>query len=111
MSFIMGCISNSYVDITTSICSFNFSYFNFIFNDISLMKDKESMLTLVKKIDSANGYVFGGKHEEGNLSEMLSHAAGADFEYFKYPFTKLCSFAYLNGCHNTACTACFIRWY
>lgn len=44
------------------------------------------MLTLVKKIDSANGYVFGGKHEEGNLTEMLSHAAGADFEYFKYPF-------------------------
>ena len=65
------------------------------------MKDKESMLTLVKKIDSANGYVFGGKHEEGNLSEMLSHAAGADFEYFKYPFRKLCSFAYRNGCHNT----------
>lgn len=47
------------------------------------VQDKESMLTLVKKIDSANGYVFGGKHEEGNLSEMLSHAAGADFEYFK----------------------------
>ena len=44
------------------------------------------MLTLVKKIDSANGYVFGGKHEEGNLSEMLSYAAGAEFEYFKYPF-------------------------
>ena len=44
------------------------------------------MLTLVKKIDSSNGYVFGGKHEEGNLSEMLSYAAGADFEYFKYPF-------------------------
>ena len=43
------------------------------------------MLTLVKKIDNANGYVFGGKHEEGNLSEMLSYAAGAEFEYFKYP--------------------------
>ena len=44
------------------------------------------MLKLMKKIDNANGYVFGGKHEEGNLSEMLSYAAGADFEYFKYPF-------------------------
>jgi hypothetical protein len=44
------------------------------------------MLTLVKKVDSANGYVFGGKHEQGNLSEMLSCAAGADFEYFKYLF-------------------------
>lgn len=43
------------------------------------------MLTMLKKIDSVNGYVFGGKHEEGNLSEMLSYAVGADFEYFKYP--------------------------
>ena len=43
------------------------------------------MLSLVKIIDQANGYVFGGKHEEGNLSEMMSHAVGADFEYFKYP--------------------------
>ena len=50
------------------------------------------MLTLVKKIDSSNGYVFGGKHEEGNLSEMLSYAAGADFEYFKYPFRLCVSF-------------------
>jgi hypothetical protein len=56
------------------------------------LKDKESMLTLVKKIDSSNGYVFGGKHEEGNLSEMLSYAAGADFEYFKYPLRLCVSF-------------------
>lgn len=61
-----------------------------VIEDYSLVKfsplniqDKESVLSLVKIIDQANGYVFGGKHEEGNLSEMMSYAAGADFEYFK----------------------------
>ena len=47
------------------------------------------MATLIKSIDHANGYVFGGKHEEGNLSEMMSYAAGADFQYFKYPLLQI----------------------
>ena len=54
------------------------------------------MLRLVKKVDSANGYVFGGKHEQGNLSEMLSCAAGADFEYFKYLFVLF--FVFVTDC-------------
>ncbi|XP_046849032.1 GPN-loop GTPase 2-like [Xenia sp. Carnegie-2017] len=48
------------------------------------VQDKETMLSIIKKVDGANGYVFGGKHEEGSLSKMLSYAAGADFEYFKF---------------------------
>ncbi|WAR00353.1 GPN2-like protein [Mya arenaria] len=45
-------------------------------------KDKEIMLRVMKAVDKANGYVFGDL-EERNLQEMLSCAAGAEFEYEK----------------------------
>ena len=43
------------------------------------------MLNLVKLIDKAGGYVFGIKNQD-NMASMMSCAAGADFEYFMYPF-------------------------
>ncbi|KAK3741811.1 hypothetical protein QZH41_010446, partial [Actinostola sp. cb2023] len=52
------------------------------------IQDKESMLSVMKAIDKANGYVFGVKYEDSNFSALLSSAVGADFEFFKYPFTE-----------------------
>ncbi|XP_052796690.1 GPN-loop GTPase 2-like isoform X2 [Mya arenaria] len=46
------------------------------------VEDKEIMLRVMKAVDKANGYVFGDL-EERNLQEMLSCAAGAEFEYEK----------------------------
>ncbi|XP_060558648.1 GPN-loop GTPase 2-like [Ruditapes philippinarum] len=47
-----------------------------------VVEDKESMLRVMQVIDKANGYVFGDL-EERNIQEMLSYAAGANFEYDK----------------------------
>ena len=42
----------------------------------------------MKTVDRANGYVFGGQHEDdSNFSALMASAVGADFEFFKYPFT------------------------
>ncbi|XP_065057907.1 GPN-loop GTPase 2-like isoform X2 [Rhopilema esculentum] len=45
------------------------------------IEDKETMLSLVKLIDKASGYVFGIKGQD-NMASMMSCAAGADFDYF-----------------------------
>jgi hypothetical protein len=45
------------------------------------MKDKESMLTLVKKIDSAIGYVFGGKHV-ANFARQTANFARLYYPHF-----------------------------
>ena len=39
----------------------------------------------MKSIDQANGYVFGGAEEDnrGNFSQLMSSAAGTDFESFR----------------------------
>ena len=39
----------------------------------------------MKSIDQANGYVFGGAEEDnrGNFSQLMSSAAGTDFEFFR----------------------------
>ena len=43
------------------------------------------MYQVMKSIDQANGYVFGGLEEEnkGNLSQLMSSAVGTDFEFFR----------------------------
>lgn len=47
-----------------------------------VVEDKESMLRVMQVVDKANGYVFGDL-EERNLQNLLSCAAGAEFEYEK----------------------------
>ena len=42
------------------------------------------MVSLVKLIDKAGGYIFGIK-EQDNMASLMSCAAGADFDYFMYP--------------------------
>ena len=46
------------------------------------VKDKESMLRVMKAVDKANCYVFGDL-EDRNMQQMLSCAVGAEFEYEK----------------------------
>ncbi|KAJ8027243.1 GPN-loop GTPase 2 [Holothuria leucospilota] len=46
------------------------------------IKDKESILNLMKVVDKANGYVFGDL-EERSVNKLMSVAVGADFEYFR----------------------------
>ena len=43
------------------------------------------MYQVMKSIDQANGYVFGGVEEDnrGNFSQLISSAAGTDFEFFR----------------------------
>ena len=43
------------------------------------------MYQVMKSIDQANGYVFGGVEEDnrGNFSQMMSSAVGTDFEFFR----------------------------
>ncbi len=43
------------------------------------------MIKLIQIIDKAGGYVFGIKNQN-DMASMMSCAAGADFEYFAYPF-------------------------
>ena len=43
------------------------------------------MLSLVKLIDKAGGYIFGIKSQD-DMSSLMSCAVGADFDYFTYPF-------------------------
>jgi cyclopropane fatty-acyl-phospholipid synthase-like methyltransferase len=60
----------------------NIYMYNAIINNFLYFQDKESMLRVMQVIDKANGYVFGDL-EERNIQEMLSYAAGANFEYDK----------------------------
>lgn len=46
------------------------------------VEDKESMLSVIRQVDKANGYCYG-TNEERNIQSMLSAAVGADFEFFK----------------------------
>lgn len=46
------------------------------------VQDKESMLSVLKQVDKANGCCFG-TNEERSIQKLLSSAVGADFEYFK----------------------------
>ena len=42
------------------------------------------MYQLIKSIDQANGYVFGGHEDDkSNFSELMSSAVGSDFEFFR----------------------------
>ena len=42
------------------------------------------MYQLVKSIDQANGYVFGGLEDDrSNFSQLMSSAVGTDFEFFR----------------------------
>ena len=43
------------------------------------------MYQVMKSIDQANGYVFGGVEEDnrGNFSQLMSSAVGTDFEFFR----------------------------
>ena len=44
--------------------------------------NKESMLKLMKVIDKANGYFYGGLSKEGDdVMEMMSKAVGADLRF------------------------------
>lgn len=49
------------------------------------VQSKESMYQVMKSIDQANGYVFGGVEEDnrGNFSQLMSSAVGTDFEFFR----------------------------
>lgn len=48
------------------------------------VQSKESMYQVVKSIDQANGYVFGGLEDnKGNFSQLMSSAVGTDFEFFR----------------------------
>ncbi|XP_068698966.1 GPN-loop GTPase 2-like isoform X2 [Montipora foliosa] len=48
------------------------------------VQSKESMYQLIKSIDQANGYVFGGLEEDrSNFSQLMSSAVGTDFEFFR----------------------------
>ena len=44
------------------------------------------MYQVMKSIDQANGYVFGGVEEDnrGNFSQLMSSAVGTDFENILY---------------------------
>ncbi|KAJ7985666.1 hypothetical protein DPEC_G00354430 [Dallia pectoralis] len=44
------------------------------------VQDKESMTQVLRTVDKANGYCFGGP-EERNLQAMMSAAVGADFQF------------------------------
>ena len=42
------------------------------------------MYQLIKSIDQANGYVFGGHEDDkSNFSQLMSSAVGSDFEFFR----------------------------
>ena len=43
------------------------------------------MYQVMKSIDQANGYVFGGVEEDnrGNFNQLISSAVGTDFEFFR----------------------------
>ena len=43
------------------------------------------MYQVMKSIDQANGYVYGGVEEDnrGNFSQLMSSAVGTDFEFFR----------------------------
>ena len=43
------------------------------------------MFNMMKAVDKAHGFVFGGDNLKGNFSAMMSTAVGADFEFFRYP--------------------------
>lgn len=46
------------------------------------VQSKESMYQLIKSIDQANGYVFGGLEDDrSNFSQLMSSAVGTDFEF------------------------------
>jgi len=45
------------------------------------IEDQETMLSLVKLIDKAGGYIFGIKSQD-DMSSLMSCAVGADFDYF-----------------------------
>ena len=47
------------------------------------------MFNIMKVVDKANGFVFGGDDEKSNFSSLMSSAVGADFEFFIYPFILL----------------------
>jgi len=48
------------------------------------VQSKESMYQVMKSIDQANGYVFGGLDDnKGNFSQLMSSAVGTDFEFFR----------------------------
>lgn len=48
------------------------------------VQSKESMYQLIKSIDQANGYVFGGLEDDrSNFSQLMSSAVGTDFEFFR----------------------------
>ncbi|XP_015772111.1 PREDICTED: GPN-loop GTPase 2-like [Acropora digitifera] len=48
------------------------------------VQSKESMYQLIKSIDQANGYVFGGHEDDkSNFSQLMSSAVGSDFEFFR----------------------------
>lgn len=44
------------------------------------VQDKQSMITVLRAVDKANGYCFGDL-EERNLQAMMSAAVGADFQF------------------------------
>jgi len=46
------------------------------------VESKESMLHLMQVIDKANGYVYGGLHDN-DVMGMMSHAVGAQLEFDK----------------------------
>ena len=42
------------------------------------------MYQVMRSIDQANGYVFGGlENDKGNFSQLMSSAVGTDFEFFR----------------------------
>ena len=42
------------------------------------------MFEVIKSIDQANGYMFGGIDEDrSNFSELMSSAAASEFEFFR----------------------------
>lgn len=46
------------------------------------IENKESILKLMKIVDKANGYIYGGLSEDGsNVMELMSTAVGADFTF------------------------------
>ena len=45
------------------------------------------MLNLMKVIDKANGYIYGGLSDQGNdVMQMMSSAVGADLSFQQYLF-------------------------
>ena len=46
------------------------------------------MFNMMKVVNKANGFVFGGDDAKSNFSALMSSAVGAEFEFFRYPLME-----------------------